>query len=227
VICKQILSQQFSSKQASSLPQMHSRTNQQQPAMEHFKPLIEEIVADECNLVARGLFFSVDELELVGHPPDRIRVWATLHFLQLGSPFCDSEPQCHLTLFLDRLERVNDAVRHRLHLLQEVQVEFVAINATSHEGVEFDDPATGRPPSLDWHDIDRRDGLGRTTLMRAVERGHEQFVEELLEAGADPFVRDREGRTMLEKLREGQTWLRTVLEAAVGKGIPIDFRLDA
>jgi hypothetical protein len=108
----------------------------------HLKHLVEKVVAEEFKLSLRGLAFLVDEVEAAGRPPKRLKVWATLHFLPLGSPFCCSEPHCHVPLFAERLDRVNDALRRRMGLRQEVSIEVVAIGCASHENVEFDDPFT-------------------------------------------------------------------------------------
>jgi hypothetical protein len=108
----------------------------------HLKHLVEAVVAEEFKLSSRGLAFLVDELEAAGRPPKRLKVWATLHFLPLGSPFCCSEPHCHVPLFAERLDRVNDALRRRMGLRQEVSIEFVAIGCAPHADVDFDHPFT-------------------------------------------------------------------------------------
>jgi ankyrin repeat protein len=95
---------------------------------------------------------------------------------------------------------VDEAIQHRLCLDGEVLVNFRGIAAEVHEGVLFDD-FNGRSPGLDYYDIDARDALGRTALMRAAIRGHDYWVELLLEAGADPRVRDYEGRSILDRVR--------------------------
>jgi hypothetical protein len=176
------------------------------------KRIVEEVVAEECELGSRGLALFVDELETVGRPPERIRAWATLHFLPLGSPFNGEEPQCHLGLWgKGRRARVEDGVRRRLHLEQPVAVEFVAVGAAVADGVEFDGPFTH--PRIDWADVDHRDMLGRTALMRAAARGDEYLTERLLAGGADPTAVDRRGRSILEQARDG--WIVTMLEEAI------------
>jgi hypothetical protein len=181
------------------------------------KALIEGIVTEECRLPPRGLFFLVQELEVKGNPPEQIEVTGMLHFLPLGSPFCCMDADCHLCLFADRLETVSELVRNRLHLRQAVQLQFTHIGVSAHDGVEFDDWNTGRSPSLDWGDVDRRDALGRTELWRAAARGYDRLVEDLLAAGADPRVTDSQGRNILEFLGPGDDWLRTVLKDAMLK----------
>ena len=120
-----------SSQQAFEPDIMSSRVNQRRYHSDNrLRLLIEQIVADECRLSARGLAFLVDVVEVFGRPPERLRVWGTLHFLPLGSPFCCCEPQCHLGLFSDRLERVEETLRHRLHLQQEVPLRQTGLEST-------------------------------------------------------------------------------------------------
>jgi hypothetical protein len=183
----------------------------------HLKQLVETVVADEFNLRARGLSFFVDELNVSGSPPERLKLWATLHFLPLGSPFCCPEPACHVPLFGKYLDRVNDALRSRMGIRQPVSVEFSVNSNTTHEGVEFDNVFSGRCPSTDLSNIDQKDALGRTALMRAAIRGHGHWVEELLAAGADPATVDNQGRGIIEQMRKSQTWTITMLEEALAK----------
>jgi hypothetical protein len=202
---------------------MHSRARQRSEpdsSQQRLRQLIEGIVTEECSLSGRELRFSVDELAVSGQPPERIRVWATLHFLPSGSPFCCQEPECHLGLWAERLGRVNETLCHRLHLQQKVEAQFVSLGIAFHEGVEFDDPLTGRAPSLDWREVDRRDALGRTALMRAATRGHAHLAEELLTAGADPGAADQKGRCILDLVPQGELWIRTLLEKALAKPKP-------
>lgn len=106
------------------------------------KRLIEEAVSEQCDLRARGLWLCVDDLEVVGHPPSQIRVWATLHFLPTGSPFCCGEPGCHLGL-PERLPAINDHLRRSMGMTQPVTVDFGEdVAVCYHEGVAFkrDDP---------------------------------------------------------------------------------------
>jgi hypothetical protein len=191
---------------------VHSASKRSRHRLKRF---IEEIVSDECRLLGRGLLFMVDELAVSGSPPQRIKVWGTLHFLPLGSPFCCCEPMCHLWLFGDRAERVNDAMRRRLGLRQEVSIEFVCIRPAPHNGVEFDGQFRSLQPIRNDEDIDQRDGLGRTALMRAAMRGYDDLVEELLAAGANPLVVDYSGRGILDQLSQGQIWTIKMLEDAV------------
>ena len=99
--------------------------------------LTEDAVNRECDLGAKGLWFCVEQVEAQGHPVERLKVWATLHFLPAGSPFCCGEPECHLGL-TRRREAINDRVRRAMELRQPVTVEFgwrVAVRY--HEGVRF------------------------------------------------------------------------------------------
>src|SRR5436305_6745380 len=86
--------------------------------------LVAEAVAEVCGLPRPGLWFCVDRVEAVGRPPGVLRVWATLHFLPAGSPFCCGEPTCHLGLFGNRLAAVGEHVRRAMRLRQTVAIEF-------------------------------------------------------------------------------------------------------
>ncbi len=121
------------------------------------KRLIEEAVTEECRLAGRGLWFCVDKLEVHGHPPEKIVVWATLHFLPEGSPFCCGEPDCALGILgkpfclREEQERVSEHVRQAMGLTQPLVLDFgwpIAANSSGepkrhhiavnyHDGVEF------------------------------------------------------------------------------------------
>lgn len=111
------------------------------------KRLVESAVAEVCWLPRPGLWFCVDELEVVGAPPEHLRVWATLYFAAEGSPYCCGEPQCHLWLMGDRLSEAGDHVRRAMRLRQTVTLEFVDIAAQFHAGVRF--RAFEREPDTD------------------------------------------------------------------------------
>ena len=181
----------------------------------HLKQLLQTVVADEFNLRSRGLCLFVDELEAFGRPPERLKVWATLHFLPLGSPFCCDEPLCHVPLWGEYLDRVNDAIRRAAGIVQMVSAEFSVNSSSAHPGVEFDDILSGRCPITDLANVDQKDALGRTALIRAAIRGHDHWVEELLAAGADPAAVDTQGFGIIEKIRKDQTWMITLLEEAL------------
>lgn len=183
----------------------------------HLKQLLEGVIAEDFKLRMRGLAFFVDEIEVEGRPPERIRAWATLHFLQLGSPYCCSEPLCHLPLFGERLDRLDDAIRRQMGLQQKISVELVAIRPAPAADVRFDNLFTAHSPCSIPRDIDQKDGLGRTALMRAAVRGHDREVEELLKAGADPSATDNQGRSILEQLPTGRVWIIAMLEGAIGR----------
>lgn len=183
----------------------------------HLKQLLEGTIAEEFKLQMRGLAFFVDEIEINGRRPERIRAWATLHFLPLGSPFCCCEPLCHLPLFGGRLDRLNDAIRRKMGLQQEISIEFVAIQPAPAADVGFDNRFTGHSRSTNRRDVDQRDGLGRTALMRAAVRGYDREVEELLKAGADPSATDNQGRGILEQVPRSRAWIIAMLEDAIGR----------
>jgi hypothetical protein len=95
-------------------------------------------MADEFNLHARGLSLLVDELEVFGDPPERLKIWGTLHYLPVGSPFCCRQPECHISLLGRHKDRVNDALRHRMDLRQPVLLELGRIASIVHDGVKFE-----------------------------------------------------------------------------------------
>jgi hypothetical protein len=101
------------------------------------KRLVEAAVADVCGLPRTGLWFCTDLVQARGRPPEHLTVWATLHFVPEGSPFCCGEPGCHLWLFGDRLRDVGDHLRRAMRLRQEVAVEFSNIGVNYHSGVTF------------------------------------------------------------------------------------------
>ena len=100
---------------------------------------IERAVQEYCG---PGLKFMVDSIEAKGHPPEKILVWSTLHFLP-GS-YCCGEPMCHLWIFnnpqhRERLDNSEHQVQKALHLTQPVEIEFAdeVPYANYHEGVTF------------------------------------------------------------------------------------------
>jgi hypothetical protein len=186
----------------------------------HLKHLLEAIIAEDFKLAARGLAFFVDEIEVFGSPPEQLKVWATLHFLPLGSPFCCCEPLCHVPFFGAHRDRVNDAVRRQMELQQDVLIKFVGIQVAPVRRVEFDDAFIRWRTTTDPNEIDQRDALGRTALMRAAIRGYDRQVEELLKAGADPSIIDKQQRGILEQVPRGRIWIASLLENALGRSVP-------
>jgi len=106
-------------------------------SIHELKRLIQAAVEDEWQLASRGLWLCIEEVEVLGRPPERIKVWATLHFLSSGSPFCCGEPGCHLAWF--RQERINEHVRKAMRLSQHVSIEFDEdrFRVEYHDGVTF------------------------------------------------------------------------------------------
>ena len=99
---------------------------------------MEEAVNEVCALPRSGLWFCVNEVETSGHPIEEIRVWATLHFLAAGSPFCCGEPNCHLGLLGEKLLAVNEHVARAMELEHSVNVEFGdRVGAQYQPGVTF------------------------------------------------------------------------------------------
>ena len=102
------------------------------------KRAIETTVIEVCRLRGRGLWFAVDQVEIIGRPVERIRVWATLRFLPEGSPFCCGEPGCHLGLFGDRLAEVTERLSSELGLSDQPVMEFGdRVRADYARGVTF------------------------------------------------------------------------------------------
>jgi hypothetical protein len=101
------------------------------------KRLVEQAVTEECGLRRRGLWLCVERVEVVGHPPEKLNVWATLHFLPAGSPFCCGEPECHLGLN-ERGERIGERLRKAMLLRHPVTVDLGdRIGVNYHAGVTF------------------------------------------------------------------------------------------
>lgn len=103
------------------------------------KRLVERAVADVCDLPRPGLWFCVDAIEVRGHPPESLKVWATLHFLPEGSPFCCGQPGCHLGLNSEeQVEEASEQVRQTLRLSPGFIVDFGdRIGVQYHAGVAF------------------------------------------------------------------------------------------
>jgi hypothetical protein len=112
---------------------MHSKRSKHE-----MKRLVESAVAEACRFPRPGLWFCVDEIDVIGNLPERLQVWATLHFLPTGSPFCCGEPGCHLAIWQERSADIGDHLRRAMGLRQTVTVDFgerIAVNY--HAGVEF------------------------------------------------------------------------------------------
>jgi hypothetical protein len=100
--------------------------------------LIGAAVDAVCRLPRSALWLCITRVEAAGKPPSILRVWATLHFLPTGSPFCCGEPGCHLGLSGERLAEVGDHIRRAMRLRQPVAVEFAGrIGVQYYPGVEF------------------------------------------------------------------------------------------
>ncbi len=115
------------------------------------KRLVEEAVSDACDLDRARLAFHVDAVEVRGRPPERLIVWATLHFLAGGGPFCCGETGCHLAL-RERHDEINERVRRSMGLRDEVVVDLddARIGVSYHDGVAFRvDDATGSASKID------------------------------------------------------------------------------
>jgi hypothetical protein len=102
------------------------------------KLLVERAVTDVCSLGDSPLAFHVEAVEVSGSPPQKLRVWAVLHFTPAGSPYCCGEPGCHLGLHGPAGLEVSDHVRRAMGLRQPLDVEIDGrITTQYHDGVEF------------------------------------------------------------------------------------------
>lgn len=101
------------------------------------KRLVANAFGRVCGLPRTGFWLNIDEMEFAGRPPSLIRVWATLHFLTDGSPYCCGEPTCHLGISDNRLAEIGDEIRRSMNLTQAVNVELAALVPKYAEGVAF------------------------------------------------------------------------------------------
>ena len=99
------------------------------------RQLLERAVQETLSPIRSGLLLSVDHVVVRGRPPERIEAWATLHFLESGSPYCCVEPRCHLPL-PEAIPAVAESVRCALRLRSTVEIEFVRIGSFSHRGAQ-------------------------------------------------------------------------------------------
>lgn len=107
------------------------------PPEHELRKLVDEAVMEECRLGSRGLWLCVDRVEQVGQPRERLKVWATLHFLQAGSPFCCGEPECQLGL-IERGEPIAERIRRALQIEGPFKVDFGdRVDVKYHDGVGF------------------------------------------------------------------------------------------
>lgn len=103
--------------------------------------LVEQAISEICETTSHNLWFCVDEVQAKGKPPHRLNVWATLHFLPGGPPFCCGEPRCHLWLFGVKLAQVGEHIQRAMGLKQKVTVNFKdQIGVNYHDGVNFQRP---------------------------------------------------------------------------------------
>jgi hypothetical protein len=94
-----------------------------------------ELVMREVGLFAeRGVWLCVDELEASGQPLERIRAWATLHFLPAGSPFDSDDPDVWVWPLR---EEAAEFLRVQMGLIQSVRLEWAAVRGVIHPGVAF------------------------------------------------------------------------------------------
>jgi hypothetical protein len=103
-----------------------------------WKRLLQSVIDEVCGLPRPGLWLCVDAVDASGRPPSSIRIYATLHFLPEGSPFCCGEPECHLGL-MQRIDEIGELVRRKAGSHEPVQVTIAdgAIAVRYHRGVGF------------------------------------------------------------------------------------------
>ena len=101
------------------------------------KRLVERAATVVWGLPRPGLWFCVEQVVAHGHPPEALDVWAVLHFLPDGSPFCCGEPGCHLGFDEDSCDGIGDEIRREMHLRHSIAVSFTHLGASFHPGVEF------------------------------------------------------------------------------------------
>jgi len=96
--------------------------------------LVERAMRDVGRFDERGVWLCVDELAATGHPVERIRVWATLHFLPTGSPFDSDDPD--LWVYPIRGDAA-EWLRREMGLAQPITLEWAAVTGRYHPGIEF------------------------------------------------------------------------------------------
>jgi hypothetical protein len=163
----------------------------------NIKRILEAAFEDLFQLSPRGLTLDVASLEAKGSPIYAIHAAATLYFLPVGSPFCCQEPGCHIPLFIpERQRRLDERIASDLELTQEVNVKMEGIRCVAIRDVVFE----YSQPSFPSGNVDARDGMGRTALIRAAQRGYDDLFTQLMEAGADIHLRDHKGKTAFDYL---------------------------
>ena len=96
--------------------------------------LVELAMREVGQFADRGVWLCVDELEASGQPVERIRAWATLHFLPAGSPFDSDDPDLWVWPLRDEAA---EFLRVQMGLLQPVRLEWAAVRGVVHPGVAF------------------------------------------------------------------------------------------
>jgi hypothetical protein len=177
------------------------------------KRLFESAITEEFKLDERGLLFEIKRIKTSGNPLNRIVAWADLHFLREGSPFCCSEPTCHVPLDSKQIAQISDRIRRCLKLQQPITIDIVKVQAVLHNDVVLDRPGSD---TFVPERIDERDQLGRTALWRAATRGYLSQVEELLHSGANTTIPGPFGKTLSDLIAENRlnTSIIVVLEKA-------------
>lgn len=96
--------------------------------------LVEAAVSEVGHFAERGVFLCIDELEASGQPIERIRVWATVHFLPAGSPFDSDDPD--LWLWPLRAQAA-EWLGCKMGLLHSIRLEWAGVKGIVYPGVEI------------------------------------------------------------------------------------------
>jgi RNA polymerase sigma factor (sigma-70 family) len=172
---------------------------------------------------------SIQEIrEAIEGLPGSLRECVILHYLD-GCPlavvaeFLGIEPQAARK----RLQRGRERMRKNLeHLIREKVrelrpsrdgrlVESVNLYANFSVAAQLGQIGLLEAMLVDGVDVNEPDVMGRTLLHWAVENGHPDAVELLMRNGADPDLRDREGRSprsIAEAAEAGREMLRLMDE---------------
>jgi hypothetical protein len=99
------------------------------------KRLVEQALVEVGRFQERGVWLCVDELQTRGKPVGTIDVWATLHFMQQGSPFDSDDPDLWVWPLNDR---IGAWIGHEMGLAGSVDVKWRGLNRVIHDGVRFE-----------------------------------------------------------------------------------------
>ncbi len=184
-----------------------------EPKLNH---LLEEIINEELKLDRRGLHLVIHKSDVTGKVPASIKVNCTLNFFEKGSPFCCNDPNCHLWLFEDELQDISEILRNKLKLQSSIKLEISNIETLIHTDVVFDDEVRQITP-FKPDNLNAVDSLGRTALLRAVQRDYINQVRYLLAKGANPQIENNANHSVISILKSGK--LTLPMEQAIEEGL--------